>query len=213
MVPKIIHHITGKPQTPLIEKCLQSWKALQEKHFRIIIWNDELIANFLLENFGFAYEAFINARNHAEAADIARYLIIYKFGGCYVDWDVELLDINKFLLLLSRHTSGFMLKDPTNGTLASEFFCATAGDEYLLLLTMDIAYLYKTERRNTQETPQYSGPYRMRESLLLHPKTNMNTIPVKEVFAYDYSEITDRPKGAVIQPLIHYWVHSWIKHN
>lgn len=213
MVPKLIHHITGKETTPLIDRCLQSWRQLTKMDFQIVIWNDKLIAKFILENYEFAFDAFVNARNHAEAADIARYLIIHEYGGYYIDWDVELLDVNKFLALIKRHKNGFMLKDPANETLASEFFCAAPSDEYLLLLTMDISYLYRSGRRNILQTPQYSGPYRMRDSLSLHPKTRMSLIPVKEVFAYDYIEIRNPPKGKINQPLIHYWVHSWILPN
>lgn len=213
LVPKVVHQIAGKTTTPLIETCLKSWNNLKNKGFEIKIWNDELIASFILEQHEFAYQAFVNARNHAEAADIARYLIIYTFGGYYADWDVEVLDEAKFLALTNQHPTGFMLCDPLNNTLASEFFCAIPEDMYLLLLTMDIVYLYESGMRNTMKTPQYSGPYRMRDSLSLHPKTAMTSIPVKTAFAYDYLEIRNPPAGKITQPLIHYWLHSWIKPN
>lgn len=209
-VPKIIHQITGKPTTTLIDRCLKSWDKLEGFDFKIRIWNDELIADFLLKEHPFAFPAFINARNHAEAADIARYLIIYSFGGYYVDWDVELLNVPKFISLSKKYPSGYMLCDPINNTLASEFFCAISDDDYLLLLVLDIVFIYNNGQRELMNTPQYSGPYRMRDSLILHPKTRMISIPVKEVFAYNYTEIRNPPQRKITQPLIHYWAHSWM---
>ncbi|MET4083358.1 hypothetical protein ABIB40_003329 [Pedobacter sp. UYP30] len=211
LIPKIIHHIVGQPAIPIIAKCLHSWQALKKQGFEIRIWNDALIADFLLEQHDFAYSAFTNARNHGEAADIARYLIVYSFGGYYVDWDIELLNIKKFRALCNRYPKGFMLCDPHNQTLASEFFCSIPNDDFLMLLSLDIAYVYAAGKRNSMDTPLFSGPFRMRDSFKLHPNTFMKKIPVKEAFAFDYQEIRNPPKREITQPLIHYWTHSWIK--
>lgn len=208
--PQIIHQIIGKKATPLILRCTESWKQMLEYGFEIKIWNDTTIEEFLSEVHPFAREAFVNARNHAEAADIARYLIVYTYGGYYVDWDIELLDCRGFLATSDSYENGYMLIDPPNKTLASEYFCSIPGDEYLLKLTEDIVDLYNNGSRETLFTPQYSGPYRMRDSLAKHSKTGMALVPVKEVFAYDYSEIRNPPRGPIKQPLIHYWVHSWL---
>jgi hypothetical protein len=40
--------------------------------------------------------------------------------------------------------------------------------------------------------------------------TKQSLIPVKEVFVYDYSEIRIMPDRESGQPLIHYWLHSWL---
>jgi mannosyltransferase OCH1-like enzyme len=210
-VPKVIHQIIGLRTIPLIDRCIKSWKILESMGFTIKTWNDGLIAEFLLESHPFAHAAFVNARNHAEAADIARYLIIYTFGGYFVDWDIELLDCEKFLTISDQNPDGYMLVDESNGTLASEYFCSKKNDKFLLNLTKDIVTLYLNGRRSFLQTPQYSGPFRMRDSLITHPETFMACIPVKEVFAYDYSEIRNPPLDEITQPLIHYWAHSWIK--
>ncbi len=210
MIPKIIHNIIGPNITPLIKQCLNSWHLLKLHGFEIRIWNDENLAEFIQENYSFAYDAFKNARNHAEAADIARYLIIHLYGGYYADWDVELLNLNTFTELSERNPDGYLLRDPPNGTLASEYFCACTADPFLLNLVKDIVELYNNNQRKTMETPQYSGPYRMRDSLIKHPQTKMSLIDVKDAFVYDYSEIRNPSFITTDRPLIHYWVHSWI---
>lgn len=212
-VPRIIHQIVGPDTTPLILRCLESWKRVLDYGFEIKIWNDNTIERFITEFHPFALNAFKDARNHAEASDIARYLIVYSFGGYYVDWDIELLDCEGFLSVSDLNPNGYMLIDPSNKTLASEYFNCIPRDEYLLRLTNDIVDLYHNGNRNLLRTPQYSGPYRMRDSLVKHRHTTMSIIPVKEVFVYDYSEIRNPPDRPIEQPLIHYWAHSWFKNK
>lgn len=210
-IPKIIHQITGSGTNELIEKCFNSWRALEKLGFKIIMWNDSTLVTFLKTHHDFAFEAFMNSRNHAEAADIARYLLIYTFGGHYVDWDIELIDEIKFQHLNTKYSSGYMLLDHSNNTLASEYFCAVVGDEFLLNITKDIVEIYESGMRKLFMTPQYSGPYRMRDCLSKYPKTLMATIPIKEAFVYDYQEIRNMPDKVIAQPMIHYWLHSWFE--
>lgn len=211
MLPKLIHIIVGPSRNELVEDCLESWKKVIKYGYEIRHWDDPQIEEFLTRRYSFVLPAFKNARNHAEAADIARYLIIYNFGGVYADWDVELLYVRKLLKRISDCPNGFMLLDPSNDTLHPEFFCAKARDPYLLNLVKDIVSIYENNQRNSLSTPEYSGPFRMRESFALHPETDMDIINVKEVFAYDYKEIQNPIERKLTQPLIHYWMHSWIK--
>src|SRR5699024_8713514 len=97
MVEKIIHQIVGKKnRNALIERCMKSWKILGDYGFEFKIWNDQSIHTFLRSYYRFALSAVQNARNYAEAADIARYLIIHHYGGYYMDWDIQMLDRNGF---------------------------------------------------------------------------------------------------------------------
>lgn len=208
-IPKIVHQIVGQRQSRVISDCLASWSHAQKDGYEVRIWTDQSIMEFLAENHKFAFSAFVDARNHAEAADIARYLIVYTFGGYYADWDVKLLDVNKFTLLSETYPNGYMLVDPSNDTISSEYFCAQPKDEFLLNLVIDIVDLYESNQRDSIGTPQYSGPYRMRDSLKAHPITKIVPVAVKDVFVYDYTEIRDFPEKVIDRPLIHYWTHSW----
>lgn len=212
MINQSINIIVGPKLEPLIKSCVKSWDKLLKYDFEIKIWHDEIINNFIEDHYPFALDAVLNVRNHAEAADIARYLIIYHYGGYYVDWDIELVDDVKFIQIIKSLPYGFLIIDPLNGTLASECFSAEKNEVYLLSLVEDIIEIYNENKRDLFKTPQYSGPYRMRDSLAKHLNTNQRIISVKEIFAYDYSEIRFRDKiKNRQQPLIHYWGHSWIK--
>ncbi|PST83903.1 hypothetical protein C7T94_03920 [Pedobacter yulinensis] len=201
----------GQPANEKIQKCLNSWREMESKGYKVRLWNDDQIHAFMKRKHPFLVETFVNSRNYAEAADIGRYAIVYSYGGYYADWDVEVLDAERLIRIENENPDGYMLVDPPNGSLASEFFCAAKEDPYLLSLLRDIVEIYETQKRDKLFTPSYSGPFRMRDSLEKHNNTRMNVLPVKNVFAYNYSEIRNPPPGEVTQPLIHYWLHSWIK--
>lgn len=210
MVEKIIHQITGPNTTELTERCLKSWSALTNKGFGIVTWTDDTINGFIDEHYEFAMPAIESARNHAEASDIARYLIVYHFGGYYVDWDIHLNDDNLFIKLHNDCSKGCLVVDPINQTLASEFFSAMTQERFLLELAKDIIETFNRDERDLMNTPQYSGPYRMRASLRRHPITSQDIVPVKEIFEYDYSEIRNASNFEVKGIMTHYWAHSWL---
>lgn len=88
MIPKILHYcwFGGRPKTKLAQKCLESWRRhLQGWDLRE--WSEE---NFPMDDFPFASAA-ARERRWAVVSDIARYWCLEKFGGVYLDMDVELL--------------------------------------------------------------------------------------------------------------------------
>jgi len=215
MVNKIIHQIIGPQKNEFIQKCLDSWDCLKDKGFIIKTWNDSLINEFIEDCYPYAGEAILKARNHAEAADIARYLIVHHYGGYYVDWDIELLNIEKFIKLAGKFKNGFLVLDPFNSTIASECFSALNGDRYLKYLADEIIEVFNSKKRDEMGTPQYSGPYRMRDAFFkfkLNNETNRQEfIEINDIFLYNYREIRTMPARKKNAPLIHYWVHSWLK--
>ena len=87
MIPKIIHYCWfGKGDKPLIfERCLASWKHYMPD-CEIIEWNEE---NTDLSVCPFLEEAY-NSGKWAFVSDVVRLLVVYKYGGIYLDTDVEL---------------------------------------------------------------------------------------------------------------------------
>ena len=210
MVPKKIHQILGPHPSELVAKCLESWQDLETLGFEIVYWKDEDLSSFIKEYYSYAFDAFGTARNHAEAADIARYLIIYHFGGYYVDWDIHLNDVKRFVSLTKLENAGYLVIDPLNDTLASEHFSAPEGELYLLKIVDDIVETFDRGERDLMFTPQYSGPYRMKYSLNKHGNTHQRKIPVKEIFEYSYDEIRNQTTYTKNGIMVHFWEHSWL---
>lgn len=100
MIPKIIHYIwlgdiDNMPK--LSKKCIDSWK----KHllnYEIIFWDECKIRSTFKENEIEFFNKMVKLKKFAFAADYARCIILDKFGGVYLDTDIEIIrDITPLL--------------------------------------------------------------------------------------------------------------------
>nr|WP_255375276.1 capsular polysaccharide synthesis protein [Barnesiella sp. An55] len=100
MIPKIIHYcwFSGEEKPIFIQKCIKSWhKILPE--YKVICWDSN---SFDFDCIPYVREAF-KQRKWAFVSDYIRFYALYKYGGIYLDSDVEvkkkldsLLDANFF---------------------------------------------------------------------------------------------------------------------
>ena len=88
VIPKIIHGIwfSGDPLPELYKRCLESWKK-HAPDFEIKIWDLE---TYKADDCLFFKQA-IKDKNYSFASDYARADILYRYGGIYMDLDVEML--------------------------------------------------------------------------------------------------------------------------
>lgn len=120
MIPKIIHYIWfgGNPYSDKIKKCIESWnKYLPE--YKFMLWNED---TFDIENScEFVKQAFAN-KKWAFVSDYVRVWALNKFGGVYLDTDVEvrkpLDDILNAGMVLGTdelgHLTAFMASEPAH---------------------------------------------------------------------------------------------------
>lgn len=86
-IPPHIHQIwLGSKYPRKYEEWRDSWLRLNPD-FTMTVWDEEAILSLPLLN----RKAFIEAKNYGVKSDIARYEILYLFGGIYVDTDFECL--------------------------------------------------------------------------------------------------------------------------
>ena len=87
-IPKIIHYcwFGGNPKPKLVQKCIRSWKKYCPD-YKIVEWNE---SNFDVNIIPYCREAY-HAKKWAFVSDYARLFIIHKYGGIYMDTDVELI--------------------------------------------------------------------------------------------------------------------------
>lgn len=87
-IPKIIHYFwTGgeiKPES--VQKCIESWKK-NCPDFEIREWNED---NYDVHSHPYMDEAY-NKKKWAFVTDYARLDVLVRFGGIYLDTDVEVL--------------------------------------------------------------------------------------------------------------------------
>lgn len=88
MIPKIIHYcwFGGKPVTRLEKKCIESWKRFCPD-YEIIRWDE---SNYDVAKNLYMKEAY-DAKKWGFVPDYARLDVVYRYGGIYMDTDVELL--------------------------------------------------------------------------------------------------------------------------
>ena len=88
VIPKLIHAIwfSGDPMPELYLKCLESWRK-NAPDYEIKIWNME---TYKPDRCLF-FEQAIEHKNWAFASDYARADLLYRYGGIYMDLDVEML--------------------------------------------------------------------------------------------------------------------------
>jgi mannosyltransferase OCH1-like enzyme len=92
MIPKIIHQIwiQGYNQAPFeLQKFCQECRKINFD-FQYILWDDDRIKKLLSEHFADEYLQLYNSYTvFAQKADFSRYVILYIYGGIYLDFDTK----------------------------------------------------------------------------------------------------------------------------
>ncbi len=99
MIPKIIHYcwFGGNPKPEIIERCIASWRKYCPE-WDIIEWNE---SNFDVNSYKFTKQAY-DCKKWAFVSDVVRLDAIIKYGGIYLDTDVEILTSRPFDDLLKN---------------------------------------------------------------------------------------------------------------
>lgn len=89
MIPKVIHYcwFGGNPLPELAVKCIESWKKYCPD-YEIIEWNE---SNYDISSAPLYVRQAYEAKKWAFVSDYVRLDLIYKYGGIYLDTDVELI--------------------------------------------------------------------------------------------------------------------------
>lgn len=88
MIPKIIHYcwFGGKPIPKLERKCMQSWGQMLPD-YQIMRWDE---STFDVYSHPFTAAAY-KAKKYAFVADYVRLYALQKYGGIYLDTDIEIV--------------------------------------------------------------------------------------------------------------------------
>ncbi len=103
MIPKLLHYCWfGENEIPAKEqKCIASWKKILPD-FEIKLWNEKTFDVNICKYCSEAYKT----KNYAFVSDYVRAYVLYKYGGIYLDTDVELFE--GFRELFLEETKGFV---------------------------------------------------------------------------------------------------------
>ncbi|WP_288186039.1 glycosyltransferase [uncultured Sporomusa sp.] len=88
LIPKTIHYcwFGGGEKSAIIQECLESWRRYNPE-YEIICWNED---NYDVYQTSYMRQAYQN-KKFAFVSDYARLDILYRYGGIYLDTDVEVV--------------------------------------------------------------------------------------------------------------------------
>jgi len=230
-MPAIHQIVLGTSVPPINQQCLNSWRALESRGFDVVSWSTRSAEDYLATcPVSVAKTLYERARNYGEASDILRIAITYGHGGLYVDWDVLLIDPERFLAAMPdfERCSCVLLKDPH--TQEPGFSCTFDNSLFYLrqnnVLALD--FLREMERNYRRDplpdTPFVTGPLALTQFLEDHPhhKNDCHTVDTLDIYSFDYAKSMEHLKGSsdrealknyalrVGAPAIHLWTHAWV---
>lgn len=88
MIPKIIHYcwFGGKNKPDIVLSYLKTWHS-QLSDYIIKEWNE---TNFNISEYKYTEEAY-KYKKYAFVSDVCRLEVLYKYGGIYLDTDIEVI--------------------------------------------------------------------------------------------------------------------------
>ena len=128
MIPKVIHYcrLSGEAYPQKIEYCIATWhKIIPDYTFVLWDWQKCLDENIVIP---WVKEAF-DKKKYAFAADFIRMYALYKYGGIYLDSDVEVVKPFDDLLFLPY----FIGREGVGNRVEVAAFGAEKGCEWIKL--------------------------------------------------------------------------------
>jgi mannosyltransferase OCH1-like enzyme len=139
MIPRIIHQ-TWKDADVSFWVFKRSVKSIQQHlpEWKYQFWTDADLDFFMKSEFSRFYERWLNLDKHIKRVDIARYCMLYKFGGIYADLDFvftrnpeDLLDEDRDLFFY-RSTQALVKQWDF---LGNAFMISVSGQEFWMDVT------------------------------------------------------------------------------
>tara|TARA_B100000795_G_scaffold2296_1_gene1590 strand:+ start:4132 stop:4956 length:825 start_codon:yes stop_codon:yes gene_type:complete len=236
MIPKIIHQTWKSNILPPIIKSIydENVKKLKNKGYEFRLWSDKDITNLINLHYPNFYNIYASARTGVQRGDISRIIIIYHYGGIYIDLDVlvmrdfeELLDLkcDKFYISYepSCQTKALYNDDKY---ICNAFFAANKNNIFVKRLLDDIPININHHGYNIFSKFDIFGGNYIKMQIEKYKKTNNSddTIHIIEdreliypindlkldniLFSENDWNMVKSGKYQMNPIMIHYWIHG-----
>lgn len=210
-IPKIIHQIWLG--SPLPERCKKLQKSWLHHHpdWKYILWTEKEIQQFGLTN----QELYKAATNYGEMSDIARYEILYRMGGLYIDTDFECLHSFNVLHHCCDFYAGLNCGpyfEVFNGLMAC---CPGHPIVKLCIEKLGTPQKLKERKMGAIEIINRTGPGFLTKCIqeyLPHCSDKTVLFPTGYFYPWPHFERFKKNMKSRIQPesfAVHYWAVSW----
>ncbi|GHT10499.1 hypothetical protein FACS189426_10800 [Bacteroidia bacterium] len=225
-IPRIIHQIFEDPEGPseTLLQLAETWKQFHPD-WEYRFWNKPAIDEFLVSKFPDFIPYYRNFSFNVQRWDAIRYLILYYYGGLYVDLDYECLQ--SLDLLLVGHTCCMGMEPTVNSVIHSQpliignaLMASTPGHNYFKSIIQEMKDYQGAYRDDADRVMKSTGPFmvtrvyeqykKKREVTLLSadlvaPLTLEEIKLVQNKWAPD--DIVEKVEKAFA---IHYFFGSWV---
>jgi mannosyltransferase OCH1-like enzyme len=124
-IPRIIHQ-TWKTKT--LPSNFERWsKSCQDlvPHFKYKLWTDEDNRNLIKDHYPWFLQTYDGYDMHIKRVDAARYFILHRYGGLYLDLDFMCLRKFEHLLKDGHAVFGYQLRKTNNeGSIANAWMAS-----------------------------------------------------------------------------------------
>ncbi len=225
MIPKIIHQIWKNEQLkPRQQDVRDSWRR-HNRGYEYRLWTDELIEGLLASSFPEWSTIYHGYADSICRVDLARYLILYRFGGIYADLDYECLRPVDELLEGKRFVAGLEPESHSAKVIAftqsglSRIVCnAFIASEKLHPFW---THLFSQLRKSRQSTDvlDRTGPFAFTRALDSFPSRDISILAQDVLYPLDKDEcwegrhldvdfFTSKTRQAFG---CHYWEGNWFR--
>lgn len=229
-IPKIIHQIwSGKtePLPNLFKELGETWK-FQHPKWDYKLWDEKDMLNFVTSYFPEYLNIYNSFYFDIQRWDAIRYLILYKIGGMYVDFDYECLE--NVESLFEGYTCAFAMEPDVHAKLFNKEMVFNNA----LMASIPYHSFFKKiiERIFTEKMLKYETTLNKREYVLnttgpwmlgelyqeFEDKKSINLIPAKFVSPFTKMEAEAVINGDTSKHLevklqeayaIHYFLGTW----
>lgn len=205
MIPKIVHSIWIGPGEPslLANHCMyeQRERFLHKADWEFTQWNEVMLKyHGLWDPF---FDECVARKKWVHVTELARWLVLEKLGGIYLDCDVE--PLRPFgPLLMNRFFAGQEGADPyvVNGAVVG----AVPGHRLVRRIIEEFP-------RDPSGFPSDLGPVHLTRMLAHHGAEDCNVYPVPFFYAVPWQEARRADWARRIPPeayAVHYYEGSWM---
>ncbi|MDR6999831.1 glycosyltransferase [Neobacillus niacini] len=195
-IPKIIHQIWIGPN-PIPDsylKYIHTWKQIHPD-WEVKLWTDSNMPRFHNQ------ELYDQASNLAEKADIARYELVYKFGGIFIDIHFECF---KSLVPLLTGIDGFVVKSLWEGFISNGFFGAVPDHPVLKTAVDSLPNWVKMH--SNRSTNVKTGPHFFTN--VIKNKTDLAVFDSNLFFPYSNKELHRKNEKFPNAYAAHHWTDN-----
>ena len=176
-IPKIIHQTAPADKSKwnvVWHECQESWfEKFPSPEYEYKMWTDEDLDSLIKNDFPWFYDIYINYKENIKRFDIARYFILYKYGGIYADMDYMCMK-NFYDLLPPGKVSISESPYPHNEFIQNALMTSNKNNDYWLKV------IDESKKRTTLPVRDSTGPILISD--IYFTNTNNVNVLAKDLF-------------------------------